>query len=892
MNFGAFTVRLSRPFFCLYAVTLAIIFAGCAHQDLRPSGLTVILSTTEISNSRHPAASASKTSDGAVCFFDRFKNPDLIEIQNAETDSRAMPEKIRGQRDKIYDYFKGRISGFVHPKFQSSLESCTDPMCFYEKVYGRAVSGKLAYLLFLKTGMAVSASDAVPSVSSRPSETGAALADFLFTDAELTMLIESSESVTSPNFSLFVQPALRTLHKVPASRLATAENARVRNSCGFANGSFLVLQSDCLAGDWQAKLKRGDFGFRTNVNQGNDVFLHEFGHCVDYNLGGNGAYSSRSDWTSLSQPLRPAADGVIYYSGDAPPGFVTGYAATSYKEDFAETFSHFRLRPDDTKKTVSGKFDFLRKNVFKDQDFTVQGIRNEFANLINAKLLDRMNDILGQCIGRPDTGTQPVLYKTTNLAASEISCVEAEAFRIASEQFRIFQRAYPEGCLESGAQWTKSLLAANATNVSKAMGSLENVRRLAVARELMQAALDPNEAYLEFRQQSDAKRLYRQALERNFEKFRAKFEEIERDLASGELKNYLARYDFDLVRNSIQSLVLEQSKANAPKMMSLAESSFQGCVKSARVTTPSDLLKREFKPGSANEFIECGRKQWLGSLEPLMAEIFKRPSPAVSKRFLQFAVEVANLDMEDRFRQRTEEEVQKLEKQTLIAAAARLSPTALKPIPLAKILSTPVLEREDTCRGVVRKTLYDDVFRTSTLSAFVTYTQSLLAAENSYCEEFVDRNQKHRDELEAYRNQAARIVYSLAFKTWPKVFPQDSTTFATKDSPAEVVDPAKRASCFEDLSKAVPSEPRLSAMLKAPAQAKLVSSGVREVCINGRYAGRFNWMPSDRYISYGGVRALGFAQFYQTAPTGGENRTYLYALKRYIQLRTAERLEK
>jgi hypothetical protein len=80
--------------------------------------------------------------------------------------------------------------------------------------------------------------------------------------------------------------------------------------------------------------------------------------------------------------------------------------------------------------------------------------------------------------------------------------------------------------------------------------------------------------------------------------------------------------------------------------------------------------------------------------------------------------------------------------------------------------------------------------------------------------------------------------------------------------------------------------------LKAPAQAKLVSSGVREVCINGRYAGRFNWMPSDRYISYGGVRALGFAQFYQTAPTGGENRTYLYALKRYIQLRTAERLEK
>jgi hypothetical protein len=95
-----------------------------------------------------------------------------------------------------------------------------------------------------------------------------------------------------------------------------------------------------------------------------------------------------------------------------------------------------------------------------------------------------------------------------------------------------------------------------------------------------------------------------------------------------------------------------------------------------------------------------------------------------------------------------------------------------------------------------------------------------------------------------------------------------------------------------DLTKIISSDARLNAMLKKAEQSDLVMNGVREVCLNGRYAGRFNWMPSDRFVSFGDVRALGFAQFYTKAPTGPENRTYLYALRRYIQFRTEERLNR
>ncbi|CAN5488391.1 hypothetical protein BH10BDE1_BH10BDE1_22870 [soil metagenome] len=882
MKFGAFSDALLT----LSASIFLLITGGCANHDLRPSGLDSLISS-EISLPRQPATSIG----GAACFFERFKNPELIEIQNAESDSRALPEKVRGQRDKIYEYFKGRIGDFVHPKFQAALASCADPMCFYEKVYGRPLEGKLAYLFFLKTGMAVSATDAVPSVTSKPSETGAGIADFLFTAPELTMLIESSESITSPTYSFFVQPSLRTLHKVPTSTLANAESARVRGACGFANGTILVLEASCLRSDWEGKLKRNSFALRSDGNNGNDVFLHEFGHCVDFNLGKDGRTSARAGWTSLSSTIKPSADGVIHYTLEGPPGFVTGYAATSYMEDFAESFSHFRLRPDRTIQVAKGKHKFLREEVFQDRDFTTTGIRAEFANTINSKILEQMSAILAGCIGRPDAGRKPTLYKTENLAAAETACVEAEAVRIATEQFRFFQRTYPEGCLFAEAQWVRTMLAANADGVSKSIGSLENVRKLGIIREQMNAALDPKEAFLAFRKDANAKGLYRRALESNFEKFRPKFNELGAELGEAEQKNYLSRFDFAVVRDIVQGSMMQRLKEQSGALVAIVESSFQGCLKSARVVAPTDLLKRDFKPTSTSEFIECGRAAWKTQVPRAVAAIFSTINARASTRSLEYAGEVATLDVEDRFRQRTEEEVQKLEKGLLAEAAQRLNPNVPQPIPLSKILVAPVLEREDTCRGVLRKTIYDDVFRKSPLAAMLNYTQSLIALEDRYCEEKVDQNLKHRGELETFRNQAARIVYSLAFRTWPKVFPQDSTVFASKSSPVEVVDPARLATCQDDLSKALSSEPRLAAMLLLPAQARLVRSGVTEVCLNGRYAGRFVWMPTDHFVSYGGVRALGFAQFYTTPPTGGENRAYLYSLRRYIELRTAEKLD-
>lgn len=883
-------MQVSSIYSSIPIAVFGLICGGCSTTpDFSASGLHEL---SEIQRAAIPSSQFRAPAQTNSCFFERFVNPDMAEIQSAEADSLAMPESIRGQRNKIFEYFKGRIDGYVHPKFAADLRSCADTLCFYQRVYGSTSSAKLAYLVFLKTGMAVSASDAVPNVTSRPSEQGTNLSEFLFSDQELKMILESSESITSSRYSLFVYPRLRTLHRVPTTVLRKAESESVRNSCGFASGSYIVIQSNCLGSDWPKRVAERDFSGRQIGFDGNDVYLHEVGHCVDMNIGLDPQPSDSSDWVSLSRLLQQSADGTIHYPGEAPEGFVSGYAATSYAEDFAETFAHYRLRPEKTRTRVTAKYEYLKKHVFNGREFTQNTTHEYLATAINSKILQDMNRTVAGCIGRHDTVRKAKLYQTTSLSEGELACVEAEAFKIAGESFRAYRRTSPEGCYANESDWTTAMLTPAAATVSKSIGTLETVGKLAVLREQMTANMDPKEVYLEARKRADAKEYYTRALNLHFEKFRNKFNTIDPDLGAAEQKNYLARFDFEVVQNTVRAVLMEQLKSLSAEISPVIESSFQSCIKSTRVSAPIGLLKRDFRPTAEPEFIKCGRRSWEKPLLKIVTDVVGSSiTTNVSHRAVEFAFETADAGAEDRYRQRIEEEMQKLEKVAVADATVRLKPTQPKPVPLAQILAQPLLEREDTCRGVVRKMIYDDVYRHSNAAALATYTESLIALEVSYCEDMVDRNVKHRAELETLRNQIARFVYSVAFRLSPKQFPQDETIFPGKESPVQVVDPAIEAKCVEMLSTASVADQRLSELLKSPRQAKLISAGVRETCLNGRYAGRFNWTPSDRFIEFGGVRSLGFAQFYTTTPTGAEARTYLYSLRRYIQFRTSEKMQ-
>ncbi len=94
---------------------------------------------------------------------------------------------------------------------------------------------------------------------------------------------------------------------------------------------------------------------------------HELGHCVQYALAGHGPLLSRIKTVALGTPgfttiswTSAITDGLRSYNG-----FVSDYARTDDREDFAESVEFYWLAPDELRRVNPRKYAFMRDRVFE-----------------------------------------------------------------------------------------------------------------------------------------------------------------------------------------------------------------------------------------------------------------------------------------------------------------------------------------------------------------------------------------------------------------------------------------------------------------------------------------------------------------------------------------------
>lgn len=94
---------------------------------------------------------------------------------------------------------------------------------------------------------------------------------------------------------------------------------------------------------------------------------HELGHCAQYALAGHGPLLSRIQTVALGTPgftsiswTSAITDGLRSYNG-----FVSDYARTDDREDFAESVEFYWLAPDELRRVNPRKFTFMRDVVFE-----------------------------------------------------------------------------------------------------------------------------------------------------------------------------------------------------------------------------------------------------------------------------------------------------------------------------------------------------------------------------------------------------------------------------------------------------------------------------------------------------------------------------------------------
>jgi hypothetical protein len=108
------------------------------------------------------------------------------------------------------------------------------------------------------------------------------------------------------------------------------------------------------------------FGDTPNTERVYATVVHELGHCAQYAVIGNGPLLSKlratvlgtPGWTSISW-TSAITDGMKSWNG-----FVSDYARTNDREDFAESVEFYWLAPDELWRTNPTKYRYMRDVVF------------------------------------------------------------------------------------------------------------------------------------------------------------------------------------------------------------------------------------------------------------------------------------------------------------------------------------------------------------------------------------------------------------------------------------------------------------------------------------------------------------------------------------------------
>ena len=261
------------------------------------------------------------------------------------------------------------------------------------------IAGKVAFLIYLKSGYALSGIEKIPNANFPPS---LALEKFLFQDRELKQLWYWLQS--SPT-SLFRLPKFKYIYRFPQGYKWSDSEA-----CGKADSGnhTVILLDNCLVMDTPYPDENSTHDDPFMKSSALRVLYHEVGHHYDFTPN-RILHSEREDFKKLSgwKVVQYHKQGKLRrdWKAERQDNFMRPYSSGSPREDFADSLAAYRLFPEMLKRIAPQKFAYMRKKVFQGRGFDFAGLERFYhsrvAELVKSGHQKRIVDCPEEEGGRP-----------------------------------------------------------------------------------------------------------------------------------------------------------------------------------------------------------------------------------------------------------------------------------------------------------------------------------------------------------------------------------------------------------------------------------------------------------------------------------------------------------
>ncbi len=396
-------------------------------------------------------ASQNRSGNRVECAKDRYTLSTIQEDINTHLRENKLDEayESRGNRDRSWRGIPldGISKGHVRYFFDSSrvltrridVSKCRTASCVFNTIYRRDeddIIGYAAFLFFLKTRRSLSGIRDTPAnydFSQIP------LSSFYFKPDEISYFW---------HWQMLVPSQLLNIHRVQVYRFPYGYNHRNWAGVAYHKGNEMkVLFTD------------GAFHGRGSSL---GIITHEFAHIYDFKhkITKKNIFKSFSGWhirEYYDRNNRFVRQWVTRENETGFDGFITRYARTDPREDFADSVKAYLHTPSQLERCCPRKFDYIKEHVFEGRSYTARGKRDFFKSELLSYTQDHWESWFVSCerdTSIVDRSKERISFSfdasvrghflTAGIQPTELSCFESKisegiAGRVAELKYNEYQ---------------------------------------------------------------------------------------------------------------------------------------------------------------------------------------------------------------------------------------------------------------------------------------------------------------------------------------------------------------------------------------------------------------------------------------------------------------------
>lgn len=845
------------------ALAILFIFLGLVSKPIKNAATLTEFLIDSSAVGRSPSAQSDQEQFPPhfrdACLQNRVENDYRAkEIAWQELNSYVMPKEVRGSKEKILARFRSRAARFIHPEYLKA--ECGDVSCIYSRLYKDKDLAEMAYIFFLVTDSVLSA---VPSLgpispSNPPALLDGNISAFLFKPIEIKRLTLQALYLSARHNRMFANRDLQGMMRFEHGMQIKGDSA-----CGIAYaGSHVLLMDNCLS----------DHFWHTG-------FTHEVGHHFDF-IGfmrehtdeetktaikdiapANQYISQQEKWRSLSgwsvgETVDKATGAVVrqWQSKAGPDAFVRSYAATAPEEDFADSLAYyFGSFGAVNKMPIESKRQFISEIVLS-RGFEIP-LKSEDELLVRRakSIVDlKLDDLVERCAtGGNANGAEAML-------ANADSCVRRELVKDIEAEVE-FGNFEGRGCGSAAAnsQLAGTLLLVHSERVSLAVSTTLEIEKLKIARIKMTEQLNAKRLFLYAAIEENQKAAYDLLLVKVFNENLGLYEGIKSYNSAFELQWHQRANSFEIHQKAFRDRLVALL---SPELVErLTGSGWDTCVNpqsfnadgivDPHLTFQHAFLRPSVKPCLAN---------WISKISD---EIGRRIVPEIAKTF---GVTTGNAD----------ETVTKLSttfaRDVLITRMNALAVSGIES--QEKVLNQidesqridlqdafkkgnfpalPIAQQLTTCLATMQ-TAVSKAVESKLAASFLSSTEKIMKRHQSICRSNLEETAAYRNEIGAQQRSRVRRLFADLNKLDPNAF--SFTSRFDKFQTTQLDFPL----CLGKIRQMLGDRAKDFSTWSTDQ----VSHSFFEICLNGRYAGRFIWTASEKSIVFGFTKVMGTAEYY------------------------------